>query len=206
MQPAPDPPGTVSPGWGNWPDARHSATRIPADIPGGDRVDAAVTGWPWAVLVADVILAGLSLDKVIVHLPARRRISVTAYAAYARAADLGNGLAYYAAAGVGAAALTFGVRRGGGTGSTPGSERAAGCGCGVVPTSQCRDGASRSHHVSGRQGRRHRCGPGAVAGTICPLVSGTRGHTDRDAHSGGDRGRRGNLTDEHRGNRHATST
>jgi len=70
-------------------------------------VDAAVTGVAIAALVADGILAGLSLDKVIVQLPARRRIGVTAYAAYARAADLGNGIAFYAAAGVGAAVLTL---------------------------------------------------------------------------------------------------
>jgi hypothetical protein len=70
-------------------------------------VDAAVTGVAMAALVADGILAGLSLDKVIVQLPARRRIGVTAYAAYARAADLGNGVAFYAAAGVDAPALTL---------------------------------------------------------------------------------------------------
>jgi len=75
-------------------------------------VNAAVTGVAMAALAADGILAGLSLDKVIVQLPARRRIGVTAYAAYARAADLGNGIAFYAAVGVGAAVLTlaaFGV-------------------------------------------------------------------------------------------------
>jgi hypothetical protein len=60
-----------------------------------------------AALVADGILAGLSLDKVIVQLPARRRIGVTAYAAYARAADLGNGTAFYPAVGAGAAVLTL---------------------------------------------------------------------------------------------------
>lgn len=67
-------------------------------------MDAAVTGVAMAALVADAILAGLSLDKVIVQLPARRRIGV---AAYARAADLGNGVAFYAAVGVGAATLTL---------------------------------------------------------------------------------------------------
>ena len=41
-------------------------------------MDAAVTGVALAALVADGILAGLSLDKVIVQLPARRRIGVTA--------------------------------------------------------------------------------------------------------------------------------
>jgi hypothetical protein len=80
---------------------------LPADIPEGNRVDAAVTGLAMAALVADGILAGLSLDKVIVQLPARRRIGVAAYAAYARAADLGHGVAFYAAVGVGAAALTL---------------------------------------------------------------------------------------------------
>jgi hypothetical protein len=69
-------------------------------------VDTAVTSVAMAALVADGILAGLSLDKVIVQLPARRRIGVAAYAAYARAADLGNGVAFYASAGVGAALLT----------------------------------------------------------------------------------------------------
>jgi hypothetical protein len=53
-------------------------------------VDAAVTGVAIAALVADGILAGLSLDKVIVQLPARRRIGAAAHAAYARAADLGT--------------------------------------------------------------------------------------------------------------------
>jgi transposase InsO family protein len=70
-------------------------------------VDAAVTSVAMAALVADGLLAGLSLDKVIVQLPARRRIGVTTYAAYARAADLGNGIALYAAAGADAAALTL---------------------------------------------------------------------------------------------------
>ncbi|HUZ51007.1 MAG TPA: hypothetical protein VMU94_00545 [Streptosporangiaceae bacterium] len=61
-------------------------------------MDTAVTSVAMAALVADGIQAGLSLDKVIVQLPARRRIGVTAYAAYARAADLGNGIAFYAVA------------------------------------------------------------------------------------------------------------
>lgn len=55
-------------------------------------------------VIARGILAGLSLDKVIVQLPARRRIGITAYA---RAAYLGNGIAFYATAGVGGAALTI---------------------------------------------------------------------------------------------------
>jgi hypothetical protein len=70
-------------------------------------MDASVTGVAVAALLADGILAGLSLDKVIVQLPARRAIGVSAYAAYARAADLGKGIAFYAAAGAGAAVLTL---------------------------------------------------------------------------------------------------
>ena len=56
-------------------------------------MDAAVTGVAITALMANGFLAGLSLDKVIVQLPARRRIGASAYAAYARAADLGNGIA-----------------------------------------------------------------------------------------------------------------
>ena len=70
-------------------------------------MEAAVTSVAMAALAADGILAGLSLDKVIVQLPARRRIGVTAYAAYARAADLGNGIAFYPAVGAAAAVLTL---------------------------------------------------------------------------------------------------
>lgn len=70
-------------------------------------MDGVVAGVTLAALAADGLLAGLSLDKVIVQLPARRRIGAAAYAAYARSADLGNGIAYYAVVGVGAAALTI---------------------------------------------------------------------------------------------------
>lgn len=70
-------------------------------------MDAAVTSVAMAALVADGLLAGLSLDKVIVQLPARQRIGMTAYATYARAADLGNGIAFYPAVGVSAAMLTL---------------------------------------------------------------------------------------------------
>jgi hypothetical protein len=41
----------------------------------------AVTAVTMAALAADGILAGLSLDKVIIQLPARHRIGVTAQAA-----------------------------------------------------------------------------------------------------------------------------
>jgi len=52
-----------------------------------------------AALLFDGILAGLSLDKVIVQLPARHRMGVVGYAGYARAADLGNGMVFYAVVG-----------------------------------------------------------------------------------------------------------
>lgn len=89
--------------------------RIPTPPAAAD-VDAVVTGVAVAALAADGLLAGLSLDKVIVQLPARRRIGVVAYAGYARSADLGNGVAFYALIGVSAAVLTvaaFGSRRAG---------------------------------------------------------------------------------------------
>jgi hypothetical protein len=69
-------------------------------------MDGVVTGVTLAALVAGGLLAGLSLDKVIVQLPARQKMGAVAYAAYARSADLGNGIAFYAIVGVGAAALT----------------------------------------------------------------------------------------------------
>lgn len=58
------------------------------------------------VLLFNGILAGLSLDKVIVQLPARAAMGVIDYARYARAADLRNGVVFYAVTGVGAAVLT----------------------------------------------------------------------------------------------------
>src|SRR5690349_12010966 len=60
----------------------------------------------FAALAFSGILAGASLDQLIKQLPARHRIGVVAYAAYARAADLANGIVWYAVIGVGAALLT----------------------------------------------------------------------------------------------------
>jgi len=62
--------------------------------------------WIVAALAGNGILSGLSLDKVIVQLPARRRIGSISYAAYARAADLGHGVVLYAVTGVGTALVT----------------------------------------------------------------------------------------------------
>jgi len=55
----------------------------------------------------DGLLAGASLDQSIKQLPARRRIGAIAYSVYARAADLGAGIVWYAALGIGAAMLTI---------------------------------------------------------------------------------------------------
>ena len=51
------------------------------------------------------ILAGASLDQSIKQLPARHAIGVAAYSRYSQAADLGNGIAFYATLGI--AVLAF---------------------------------------------------------------------------------------------------
>ena len=53
------------------------------------------------------LLAGISLDKCVVQLPARHRIGIRDFAAFIRANDLGNGLVLYPVLGVGAAIVTF---------------------------------------------------------------------------------------------------
>src|SRR6516165_4452876 len=55
----------------------------------------------------DGLLAGASLDQSIKQLPARHRMGVVAFSAYSQAADLGNGIIWYAALGVGAAVVTI---------------------------------------------------------------------------------------------------
>jgi hypothetical protein len=59
-----------------------------------------------AVVAANGLLSGASVDQSIKQLPARRRIGVLAYSDYSRAGDLGNGIALYAILGVGAAVLS----------------------------------------------------------------------------------------------------
>jgi hypothetical protein len=59
-----------------------------------------------AALLANGLLAGASLDQSIKQLPARRRIGVVAYSEYSKAGDLGPGIAWLAALGIGAAVLT----------------------------------------------------------------------------------------------------
>ncbi|MGI8586922.1 MAG: hypothetical protein ACR2M0_04440 [Chloroflexia bacterium] len=64
----------------------------------------------FALLVAAAtvngILAGASLDQSIKQLPARHRIGAIAFSVYSRAADLGNGIVWYASIGIGAALLS----------------------------------------------------------------------------------------------------
>lgn len=55
---------------------------------------------------ANGLLAGASLDQSIKQLPARHRIGTLAFSRYSQAADLANGIAWYAMLGVGTAALT----------------------------------------------------------------------------------------------------
>src|SRR5215208_4568096 len=61
---------------------------------------------PAAAIAVNGLLAGASLDQSVKQLPARKRIGVVAYSAYARAADLVNGIPLYAGLGIGAAVLS----------------------------------------------------------------------------------------------------
>lgn len=53
------------------------------------------------------MLVGASLDQAVKQLPARHEIGVQAFAGYSAAADLGNGVAWYAGLGLTAAALAI---------------------------------------------------------------------------------------------------
>ena len=59
-----------------------------------------------AALIGNGLLVGASLDQAIKQLPARHRIGVVAFSEYSKAGDLGHGIAWYAALGIGAALLT----------------------------------------------------------------------------------------------------
>ncbi|HMF32216.1 MAG TPA: hypothetical protein VKK79_12415 [Candidatus Lokiarchaeia archaeon] len=65
----------------------------------------------WALLmvtcVVDGVLGGGSLIKVLVELPARKKMGAVEFAHYGRAADLGNGRYLYPLIGIGGAALTI---------------------------------------------------------------------------------------------------
>jgi hypothetical protein len=56
---------------------------------------------------ANGLLTGASLDQSIKQLPARRRIGALAFSRYSQAADLANGVAWYAVLGIGTAVLTL---------------------------------------------------------------------------------------------------
>jgi hypothetical protein len=55
----------------------------------------------------DGIMAGASLDQVIKQLPARHEIGPKAFSAYSQAADLSNGIIWYATIGIGSALFTI---------------------------------------------------------------------------------------------------
>jgi hypothetical protein len=59
-----------------------------------------------AAVIGNGLLVGASLDQVVKQLPARHRIGVVAFSDYSKAGDLGRGIAWYAALGIGAALLT----------------------------------------------------------------------------------------------------
>ena len=56
---------------------------------------------------ANGLLAGASLDQSIKQLPARHRIGVVPFSRYSQAADLSNGVVWYASLGIGTAVLTL---------------------------------------------------------------------------------------------------
>jgi hypothetical protein len=60
-----------------------------------------------AAVLGNGLLVGASLDQVIKQLPARHRIGVVAFSDYSKAGDLGRGIAWYGALGIGAALLTI---------------------------------------------------------------------------------------------------
>jgi hypothetical protein len=59
-----------------------------------------------AAMIGNGLLVGASLDQSIKQLPTRHRIGVVAFSNYSKAGDLGHGIAWYAALGIGAALLT----------------------------------------------------------------------------------------------------
>lgn len=58
------------------------------------------TGLLLAAVVSNAVAAGATLDQTFKQLPARHRIGAAACQAYARAADLGNGLIWYPIMGI----------------------------------------------------------------------------------------------------------
>ena len=60
-----------------------------------------------AATILTGLLAGASLDKAIVQLPARHRMGVLGFATFSRANDLGNGLIAYPVLGISSALLAI---------------------------------------------------------------------------------------------------
>src|ERR1051325_10551694 len=60
-----------------------------------------------AATLTSGLLAGARLGQSIKQLPARRKIGVVTFSRYSEAADLGNGVLWYAILGIGAALLTI---------------------------------------------------------------------------------------------------
>jgi hypothetical protein len=61
----------------------------------------------FAAAALNGVLVGASLDQSIKQLPARHRMGLIAFSAYSRAADLGNGIAWYAILGISSALVTI---------------------------------------------------------------------------------------------------
>jgi hypothetical protein len=78
-----------------------------------------------AAVIGNGLLVGASLDQSIKQLPARRRIGVVAFSEYSKAGDLGRGIAWYAALGIGASLLTVSAALVGLTGRPDGQAMAA---------------------------------------------------------------------------------
>lgn len=60
-----------------------------------------------AGVAVNAMLVGAAGDQVITQLPARHRIGVAAFSDYSQAADLANGVPWYATLGIGAAVLAI---------------------------------------------------------------------------------------------------
>jgi hypothetical protein len=60
-----------------------------------------------AAVVTNAMLVGAAGDQVIKQLPARHRVGVAAFSDYSQAADLSNGVPWYASLGIGAAVLAI---------------------------------------------------------------------------------------------------
>lgn len=58
-------------------------------------------------VVVNAMLVGAAGDQVVKQLPARHRIGVAAFSDYSQAADLSNGVPWYATLGIGAAVLAI---------------------------------------------------------------------------------------------------